>query len=125
MERRREPKMNERLKLESVDRAASVRFWVWAEGVERGASAHFRSLGMAIRAPKTGHSLSAIFAVSPSPKGHLGKSNREQILGNGVPWKALAVIAPATVSLCVPFREEAQALKRHHKDHVRHAVGVG
>jgi len=28
MERRREPKMNERLKLESVDRAASVRFWV-------------------------------------------------------------------------------------------------
>lgn len=38
---------------------------------------------MAIRAPKTGHSLSAIFLVSPSPKGHFWKNNRKQILGNG------------------------------------------
>ncbi len=62
-------------------------------------------VGMAIRAPETGHSLSAMFPVSPPPTGHFGKSNREQILGNGVPLDALAVIAPATVPLWVPNRE--------------------
>ena len=46
-----------------------------------------------------GHSLSAIFPFLRLRKAISGKSNREQILGNGVPWTALAVIATATVSL--------------------------
>jgi hypothetical protein len=38
-----------------------------------GSSAHNRTMGMAIRGPETGHSLSAIFPVSPFPTVHFGK----------------------------------------------------
>jgi hypothetical protein len=37
------------------------------------AHAHNWTLGIAIRAPETGRSLSAIFPVSSSPTGHFGK----------------------------------------------------
>lgn len=38
-----------------------------------GSSAHTRTFRLAIGAPHNDHSLSAIFPVSPSPIGHLGK----------------------------------------------------
>ena len=37
------------------------------------ANAHTRTFRLAIRATNNGHSLSAIFPVSPSPIGHFGK----------------------------------------------------
>ncbi|WP_165886671.1 hypothetical protein [Sphingomonas sp. PP-F2F-A104-K0414] len=43
-----------------------------------------------------------------------------------LPESSLSAFLPSqTFPKLVPFREKAQALKRQHKDHVRHAVGVG
>ena len=50
-----------------------------------GSSAHNRRMGMAIRGPETGHSLSAIFPVSPSPIGHFGKEQSGTDFGQAKP----------------------------------------
>lgn len=49
------------------------------------ASAQTRTFRLAIRAPSNGHSLSAIFPVSPSPIGHFGKEQSGTDFGQAKP----------------------------------------
>ena len=48
-------------------------------------NAHIRTFRLAIRAPNSGHSLSAIFPVSPSPIGHFGKEQLGTDFGKAKP----------------------------------------
>ena len=80
---------------------------------------------LAIRAPNNGHSLSAIFPVSPAPIGHFGKEQWEQISGTRNPHASVNAIEAARFPPDVPIREEPKVLKKHYEDHVRHAAGVG
>jgi hypothetical protein len=84
--------MNERLVLESANTAANVRFWVFAVAKLPDGSHPIPDVRAAIRALDSGHSLNVTFPGFPSPTGHLGKSNREQISGTGAPRTAPDVI---------------------------------
>jgi hypothetical protein len=66
--------MNDRLKSGSGEGDVNGRLWVRLEAGGQGVFAQTRTFRLAIRAPNNGHSLSAIFPVSPSPIVHFGKN---------------------------------------------------
>lgn len=99
--------MNEWPKLRSQNRAANHDFWVHA------ARSKPRCLGK-LNIP-----------ITPSSFRNFGKEQLGTDFGKSGLKASIGVIAADGFAIRVPFREKAQALKRHHEDHVRHAVGVG
>ena len=78
-------RLNERPKVGRALAAASVWKWVWPETVGQGAFAQSRTFRLAIRVPDNGHSLSAIFPISPSPIGHFEKEQLGTDFGKAKP----------------------------------------
>lgn len=84
--------MNERPKVGGGEGQSNVHKWVFAVAKLPDGSHPIPDVRAAIRALDSGHSLNVTFPGFPSPTGHLGKSNREQISGTGAPRTAPDVI---------------------------------